>query len=83
MRSVAGAEVTLFLKEIPGGKVRGNLRSKTDKDVSCVAKALGGGGHRAAAGFTVDGDIDQALSAALPPLVALFSDDEGASGERA
>ncbi|MBP3885149.1 MAG: bifunctional oligoribonuclease/PAP phosphatase NrnA [Olsenella sp.] len=83
VRSVAGAEVTLFLKEIPGGKVRGNLRSKTDKDVSCVARALGGGGHRAAAGFTVDGDIDQALSAALPPLVALFSDDEGASGERA
>ena len=81
VRSVAGSEVSLFLKEIPGGKVRGNLRSKTDHDVSGVARALGGGGHKAAAGFTIEGDIDEALSEALPLVVALFSDadvsDEG------
>lgn len=72
VRSVSGSEVALFLKEVPGGKVRGNIRSKTDKDVSQIARLLGGGGHKAAAGFTFDGDIDQALAAVLPPLRSLF-----------
>ncbi len=72
VRSVSGSEVALFLKEVPGGKVRGNIRSKTDKDVSQIAKRLGGGGHKAAAGFSFEGDIDQALAAVLPPLRALF-----------
>jgi len=72
VRSVSGSEVALFLKEVPGGKVRGNLRSKTDKDVSGIARRLGGGGHKAAAGFTYEGDIDQALAAVLPPLRSLF-----------
>lgn len=76
VRSVEGSEVALFLKEVPGGKVRGNLRSKGDLDIASVAQALGGGGHKAAAGFTVVGDIDEALSAALPLLKALFGDTE-------
>jgi phosphoesterase RecJ-like protein len=80
VRSVAGAEVALFLKEVPGGSVRGNLRSKTDLDVSGVARELGGGGHRAAAGFTVDADIDEALSRALPKLRALFPDEVASAG---
>ena len=71
VRSVSGSEVALFLKEVPGGKVRGNIRSKTDKDVSQIAKRLGGGGHKAAAGFSFEGDIDQALAAVLPPLRAV------------
>ncbi len=78
VRSVEGAEVVLFLKEVPSGHVRGNLRSKTDRDVSGVAAELGGGGHVAAAGFTFEGDIDQALSAVLPKLRALYA-DAGAS----
>lgn len=72
VRSVAGSEVALFLKESPDGSVRGNLRSKSDLDVSCIARALGGGGHRAAAGFTAQGDIDEVLNQALPKLMALF-----------
>ncbi len=73
VRSVDGAEVALFLKELPGGGVRGNLRSKSDYDISIVARELGGGGHKAAAGFTVKGDLDEALSLALPRLKALLS----------
>ena len=72
VRCVEGSEVALFLKEVPGGQVRGNLRSKSDKDISGVAREMGGGGHKAAAGFTVDGDIDEALSAVLPKLRALY-----------
>lgn len=73
VRSVEGSEVALFLKEVPCGKVRGNLRSKTGLDISCVARELGGGGHRAASGFTVEGSVDEALSLALPKLRALFA----------
>ncbi len=76
VRCVEGSEVTLFLKQIPGGKVRGNLRSKTSRDISGVAKEMGGGGHMAAAGFTVDGDIDQALSLTLPKLRALYKNED-------
>ena len=76
VRCVDGTQVALFLKEIPGGKVRGNLRSKCGLDISGIARRLGGGGHKAAAGFTVDGSVDEALSAALPLLHALFESED-------
>lgn len=75
VRCVEGSEIALFLKEVPGGRVRGNLRAKSDRDISGVAREMGGGGHAAAAGFTVEGDIDQALSAVLPKLRALYADE--------
>ncbi|WP_455136392.1 DHH family phosphoesterase [Thermophilibacter sp.] len=78
VRRVDGCEVALFLKEVPGGKVRGNLRAKSDRDISVIAREMGGGGHPAAAGFTVDGDVDQALSKILPKLRALYGDEGGA-----
>lgn len=77
VRCVDGSEIALFLKEVPGGKVRGNLRSKCDIDISGIARKMGGGGHHAAAGFTVEGDIDEALSAVLPDLLAIYEDREG------
>lgn len=73
VRRVDGCEVALFLKEVPGGLVRGNLRAKSDRDISVIAREMGGGGHPAAAGFTVEGDIDQALSTVLPKLRALYA----------
>ena len=49
VRSVMGVEVCLFLKGIEGDtKVRGNLRSKGELDVSEIAANFGGGGHHAA-----------------------------------
>ncbi|MCC6102302.1 MAG: DHH family phosphoesterase [Atopobiaceae bacterium] len=80
VRSVAGSEVALFLKEVPGGVVRGNLRSKNSLDVSGVAREFGGGGHKAAAGFTIQGDIDEALSEVLPKLRALFPENIAKGG---
>ncbi len=49
--------VLLILKEVPGGLVKGSFRTTGDTDVSAVAKALGGGGHRKAAGFITTGRI--------------------------
>lgn len=49
-RSLATVEVALFAMELDNG-IRISLRSK-NTDVSKVAMAFGGGGHKVAAGFT-------------------------------
>ena len=71
-----GVEVCLFLKGIEGDtKVRGNLRSKGDLNVSEIAAAFGGGGHPAAAGFSNTGTILETLTVALPMLAELVGED--------
>lgn len=67
VRALGGVEV-VFLAKVNGGTVRGNLRAKSDLDVSAIARELGGGGHRAAAGFTVEGDLPALLDRLLPLL---------------
>jgi bifunctional oligoribonuclease and PAP phosphatase NrnA len=52
------AEVILVLRELPTGEVKGSFRSLT-RDVSAVAKLMGGGGHKKAAGFTLQGHIEE------------------------
>jgi phosphoesterase RecJ-like protein len=67
-RALAGVDVVVLLRQ-KGSEVRGNLRSKTGVDVSAVASAFGGGGHRAAAGFTVaDASVDSVIASLLPML---------------
>jgi phosphoesterase RecJ-like protein len=51
------AKIIMVLRETPDGKVRGSLRSSDDIDVSQIAKLMGGGGHKKAAGFAVPGRI--------------------------
>lgn len=69
-RSLRGAYACLFVREQPDGTVRGSVRSKVDwLDVSAVARRFGGGGHRAAAGFTANGPIEQAIKAAVAALL--------------
>ena len=46
-----------------------SLRSKGAVDVSRVAVALGGGGHRLAAGFTGHGTVDEVVGAIRAQLV--------------
>lgn len=48
--------VIMVLREQNDGMVKGSLRSSTH-DVSELAKSVGGGGHKKAAGFTVAGKI--------------------------
>ena len=59
LRDVGGVEFACVLREVGGGQVRGNLRSKSVVDCSLFAEAYGGGGHKRAAGFTVTGDINK------------------------
>lgn len=60
LNDMAGVEVILVLKEQPNGELRGSLRTtKANVDVSRLAKLLGGGGHKKAAGFSMKGNIVQ------------------------
>ena len=42
-----------------GSHYRVSLRSKGNVDIGAVAKEFGGGGHKNAAGCSVDGHIDE------------------------
>ncbi len=62
LRSINGVRVALILRESGPGEVRGSMRAKDDAtDVAQVARKFDGGGHKAAAGFTFHGSLDQAL----------------------
>ena len=57
--SIANVDAAAFLREMPTStqSFRTSLRSKSNVDVSMVAASFGGGGHRNAAGCTVEGQF--------------------------
>ena len=58
-RSIKGVEVGLLFREDDKPKwVKVSFRSKGIVDVNQVAKKLGGGGHRAASGCLIEGDLE-------------------------
>jgi phosphoesterase RecJ-like protein len=76
--SVAGIEAAAFLRELPEGRIRVSLRSKTQGNgaegepaavnVAAISERLGGGGHENAAGCTLEGPMDRALEQILKAL---------------
>jgi phosphoesterase RecJ-like protein len=63
--TIAGTEVGLFLVEQPTGRFKVSFRSRRGLDCNAVASQFGGGGHKAAAGATVEGPLDAALTQVL------------------
>ena len=61
-------QAVVFFKGTPKGEVRVSMRSKYDVDVRSVANVFGGGGHKNAAGFTVDGPVADVR----PKIIALI-----------
>lgn len=59
VRCTAEADVSCVVKQTAPDEWAVSLRSKGAVDVSRVAVALGGGGHRFAAGFTGHGTVDE------------------------
>ena len=62
VRCAAEADVSCVVKQVADGEWAVSLRSKGAVDVSRVAVALGGGGHRLAAGFTGHGTVDEVMA---------------------
>lgn len=62
-RSIDGVKVAILFKEEPESNSnvwKVSIRSKSNVDVSEVAKSFGGGGHSKAAGFLINGSVDEA-----------------------
>jgi phosphoesterase RecJ-like protein len=58
LTELEGYRAVLVLKEQADGTVKGSLRTtRDDVDVAAMAKTFGGGGHKKAAGFTVQGKL--------------------------
>lgn len=72
-RSIAGVDAVALVREREDGTHKVSLRSRGEVDVEKIARHYGGGGHRNAAGFQLEGDgeeirqrVAEALAAALP-----------------
>ena len=58
IRAIQGVVVAVFFEELPEGKVRVSMRSKSNAaDVCAICEKFGGGGHRLAAGARVRGTL--------------------------
>jgi phosphoesterase RecJ-like protein len=55
---VKGVEIGLLFTEKGEGRTKVNLRSQNEYDVAKIARLFGGGGHRNAAGCTLDHDLE-------------------------
>lgn len=60
LNHLSDVKMSMVLRELEGDFVKGSLRTtKESVDVSQIAKLMGGGGHKKAAGFTVKGKIKE------------------------
>jgi len=60
LATASEARVSMLIYETLDGKIRGSLRTEDNSvDVSKFASLFGGGGHRRASGFVIDGKISK------------------------
>jgi len=71
---VRDAEVAALLRE-ENGRVRVSLRSSGRSDVNRVARELGGGGHKAAAGAVLTASLQEARSRVLEAISRVLEGD--------
>lgn len=80
LRSARGVRIACMLRE-QGDAIRGSFRAKDDTDVSALARSYGGGGHRAAAGFTLHGDLHAAVDEVLSAMEGLLAAAGASDGQ--
>ena len=62
IRLVKESKVALLLKEQEDKSFKGSLRSRTDLDVQQIASLFGGGGHKAASGFSTTLSMEEIIT---------------------
>ena len=68
LNTINEAKVAVVFKELSDGRVEISLRCKPGYDVAQVAFDVGGGGHKQAAGATIDGPLEAARERILTML---------------
>jgi phosphoesterase RecJ-like protein len=56
-RKIRGVEVSVFIRQTGSRRYKISMRSKGTVDVALICSRFGGGGHKNAAGCTIDGDL--------------------------
>ncbi|MFQ3573416.1 MAG: bifunctional oligoribonuclease/PAP phosphatase NrnA [Thermodesulfovibrionales bacterium] len=72
-------KVSVLIKEIDKDRYRVSIRSKGNINVANVAMFYGGGGHRNAAGCTIEGDLDHIKKDLFQRIKVSISDVENPS----
>ena len=68
-REIAGVEIAVMLRQVGElGKI--SVRTSPNYNASAICARVGGGGHKAAAGASVDGGIEGAKQAVLAAIEA-------------
>lgn len=67
-RAIEGVEISIIFKENDNGSFKLSMRSKGNIDVSMIAKSLGGGGHKNAAGCKIHGTYEEVTKKVLEVL---------------
>jgi phosphoesterase RecJ-like protein len=71
--SISTVQVAALVKETRPGRYKASLRSRGDVDVAAVAQTFGGGGHKNAAGLTLEGtepEVERTIVQALTKCLA-------------
>ena len=64
-RGIEGVEIGVMIRELREGGAKISIRSGEEYNASAICATLGGGGHKAAAGASVDGTVEDAKQAIL------------------
>jgi phosphoesterase RecJ-like protein len=76
LRAIRGVTVAVFFEELPEGKVRVSMRSKSKEvDVSAICMKFGGGGHTLAAGARVRGTLAEVEQKVLEAICEVVNCD--------
>ena len=68
-RSIAGVRLAAMLRQLPNGKVKVSVRAVPGEDAAAICQKLGGGGHKGAAGATLELELDAAAEAVTAALL--------------
>ncbi len=70
----------VYMREVGPGRYRASLRSKGDINVAKVAEKFGGGGHKNAAGLSVEGDWERSESELIKALNEAIDENQQLQG---
>lgn len=70
LRLAREADTAVLLKQHSDGRVKASMRSRGRTDVGSLAAELGGGGHRLAAGFTIEAELGDVLAQVMSRLTS-------------
>jgi phosphoesterase RecJ-like protein len=75
VRAVRGVQIAMMFKEVSAAEVRVSFRSRGSLDVARLAAQFGGGGHRNAAGCTLNDALPAARTRVLAAATAHLNSD--------